>query len=98
MFTSALLIVLSSGGARAWADAELKGSPMELAALLTNAPKAVYVTGEAELKVQADQALVSIRITTTAKELGQALRANQEAQSKFTRLLERQGLAPGQIK
>ncbi|SPE60400.1 conserved exported hypothetical protein [Verrucomicrobia bacterium] len=80
------------------AQAELKGTPAELALLLTNAPRSVLVTGESEVRVQADRAILSVQITTTAKELGTALRANEQVRSKFTKLLEGQGIDAGQVK
>jgi hypothetical protein len=55
------------------------------------------VSGEAEVKVQADRAVVTIKITSNARELGQALRANQEARGKFVKLLTSQGLGADQV-
>lgn len=81
-----------------FAQAELKGTPAELALLLTNAPRSVLVTGESEIQVQADRAVLSVQITTTAKELGAALRANEQVRSKFTKLLAGQGIDAGQVK
>jgi len=80
------------------AQPELKGTIPELAALLTNAPRIAHITGEAEIKVQADRAIVTVKVSTTAKELGQALRANQQARNKFINQLTAQGIPADQVK
>ncbi|HEY5909796.1 MAG TPA: SIMPL domain-containing protein [Verrucomicrobiae bacterium] len=92
-----VLVLLCVAGTPALAQPELKGTPSELATLLANAPRIVQVTGEAEVKVQADRGIVTVRISSSARELGQALRANQEACAKFVKLLTAQGLAPDQV-
>lgn len=80
------------------AQPELKGTPAELAMLLTNAPRVAQVTGEAELKVQADRAVLTVKISTSARELGAALRANEQVRSQFIRALSAQGIAADQVK
>ena len=70
------------------AEPELKGSPSELAAYLGSLPKTVGVTGESELKVQADRAIIGLRVTTENKSLQEALRANQEVRSKILNSLK----------
>jgi uncharacterized protein YggE len=77
---------------------ELKGTPADLAMLLTNAPRFAQVTGEAELKVPADRAVLTVRITTSARELGAALRANQQVRTKFIGILSGQGIPADQVK
>jgi hypothetical protein len=56
------------------------------------------VTGEAEVKVQADRAVVTVKISTAARELGAALRSNEEARAKLSRLLAEKGIAPDEVK
>src|SRR5690242_12996660 len=46
------------------AEPELKGTPSELGNYLNTIPKTVLVTGEAEVKVPADRALVTLRVRT----------------------------------
>jgi len=65
------------------AEPELKGSPTELAAYLAGLPKTVSVAGESEVKLSADRALISLRVSTEHKSLQDALRANQEVRSKI---------------
>ena len=50
--------------ARASAEPELKGSPAELTGYLAGLAKLVTVAGEAEIKVPADRATVSLRVRT----------------------------------
>jgi cellobiose phosphorylase len=66
--------------------------------LLTNAPRFAQVTGEAKLKVPADRAILTVKITTSARELGAALRANQQVRSKFIGILSAQGIPADQVK
>ena len=77
--------ILLTAYSNRFAQPELKGTIPELSLLLTNAPRIVHITGEAEIKVQADRAIITVKVTTTARELAQALRANQQARSKFIR-------------
>src|SRR6266853_1270437 len=65
------------------AEPELKGSPTELAAYLAGLPKTVSVAGESEVKLSADRALISLRVSTEHKSLQDALRANQEVRNKI---------------
>lgn len=78
----------------AFAEPEFKGTPAELAAILTNVPRTVKVTGEAEVKVQADRATLTVKVTATAKELGQALRNMQQSRAKLISTLTAAGLPP----
>ena len=65
------------------AEPELKGSPTELAAYLAGLPKTFSVAGESEVKLSADRALISLRVSTEHKSLQDALRANQEVRNKI---------------
>jgi uncharacterized protein len=84
--------------ATAFAQARLEGTPSELSGILTNVPRTAAITGEAEVRVQADRAIISIKVSTSAKELGQALRANQQARSKLTDRLTGHGIAADQVR
>jgi uncharacterized protein len=81
----------------AFAQPELKGTPSDLAMLLTNVPRIVQITGEAEIKTQADWAILSVKIGTGARELGQALRVNQDVRGKFAGLLAAKGVPASQV-
>jgi uncharacterized protein len=80
-----------------WAQPELKGTPTELTEFLPKVPKTVFVGGEAEVKAQADRALIRLKVTTTGKGLEQALQANQQARSKLVEFLNGREIPAGQI-
>lgn len=93
------IIVLSCfTAASVFAGLELKGTPSELSGVLTNVPNTAAITGEAEVRVQADRAIISVKVSTSAKELGQALRANQQARTKLNDRLTSQGISPDQVR
>jgi uncharacterized protein YggE len=93
-FTVTILLIVSRLSA---AEPELKGSPTELAAYLATLPKLVSVTGESELKVTADRAIVSLRVITEHKTLQETLRANQEARAKLVSWLKERGVPADRI-
>ena len=93
-----ILTLLSLTAAfRCGAEPELKGSPAELAAYLASLPKQVSVTGEAELKVPADRATVTLKVTTENKSLQEALRSNQEVRARMIAALKERGIAPEKV-
>ena len=79
------------------AEPELKGSPGELAAYLGAVPRTVSVPGESEVNVQADQALISLKVTTENKSLQDALRNNQEIRNKMFNTLKDRGISADRI-
>ena len=79
------------------AEPELKGSAGELAAYLAAVPRTVAVTGESEVKVQADRAVISLKATTENRSLQDALRLNQEIRNKIINSLTDSGLAPDRV-
>src|SRR5436305_15089354 len=79
------------------AEPELKGSPTELAPYLAGLSKTVAVTGESEVKVQADRAVVSLKVSTENRSLQDALRLNQEIRNKIINALTDSGLAPDRV-
>ncbi len=89
------LCVLTSS--QLWAEPELRGTAPELTRLLTSVPKTVDIIGEAEVKVAADKALVTLKVSTENKSLQEALRANQELRTKLTSHLKQQGIAPERV-
>ena len=80
------------------AEAKLEGTPSELSGILTNVSRTAAITGEAEVRVQADRAIITVKVSTSAKELGQALRVNQQARSKLTDRLTGQGISADQVR
>lgn len=79
------------------AETEIKGSPAELAGYLANVPRTVAITGEAEVKVPADRAVIGLKVTTENKSLQDALRLNQEVRSKIVNELKDRGLPADRI-
>ncbi len=80
------------------AEPEIKGSPTELANYLSGLPQAVLVTGEGEIKLPADRAVISLKVTTENKSLAEALRANDEVRGRVASYLKERGLGPERIK
>jgi uncharacterized protein YggE len=88
-----LSIVAMSLTVTARAEPELKGTPSELSRYLKDvpmreAPRIVSITGEAEVRVPAEQAVVTLKVTTENKSLHEALRLNQEARGKVIAYLK----------
>lgn len=77
--------------------AELKGTPEELVAHLAGLPQIVSLVGESEVKVAADQAEVTIKVTTEDKSLPMALRQNQEIRGRLSTWLKENGVSADQI-
>jgi uncharacterized protein YggE len=84
MKTSLLIsIVTISLSLIARAEPEIKGNPAELSQYLQSIPKSISIAGEAELRVPADQAVVTLKVTTENRSLHEALRLNQEVRTKL---------------
>jgi uncharacterized protein YggE len=79
------------------ADTELKGNPTELASYLAALPQIVSIVGESEVKVPADKAEVTLKVSTDSKSLVEALRLNQEARGKLAAFLKENGVGSDQI-
>ncbi|HKS37834.1 MAG TPA: SIMPL domain-containing protein [Verrucomicrobiae bacterium] len=79
------------------AEPELKGSASELAGYLAAVPKLVSVAGEAEVKTNADRAIISLSVVTENKSLHDAVRLNQEVRSKIVKRLKDADIAPERI-
>lgn len=97
IFTSLALVFLFISPA-AFAEPELRGSPTELTQYLKDIPKTVSVVGDAEVKSQADHAVVSLSVRTEDKLLATALRTNQKLRADVTATLEQHGIKVDQIK
>jgi uncharacterized protein YggE len=83
-----LSVVTVSLSLTAQAEPELKGTAVELSQYLSAMPKTVSIGGEAELRVPADQAVVTLKVTTENKSLHEALRLNQEVRTKVIAYLK----------
>ena len=81
----------------AFTQQEVRGALAELAQHLAATQRVVSVTGESELKVPADRAVMTLKLTTESKSLDEALRLNQELRSKVVKSLTGQGIPPDRI-
>ena len=98
MWKSVTFVSLSLVVVAARAETELKGTAAELSAHLAGVPKLVSITGESELKVTADRALISLKVVTENKSLQDASRANQEIRARILRTLAEQGVPNERVK
>lgn len=80
------------------AEPEVKGTPAELSAYLPNVSMLASITGESEVKIPADRALISLKVVTENKSLQEASRANQDIRGKMLRTLGEQGIPTDRIK
>jgi uncharacterized protein YggE len=92
-----VLIALLAIRLSASAEPEIKGTPTELAQYLSNVPKTVLVSGEAEVRLPAHRAVVTLTVTTENRSLQEALRANLELRGKLAERLKAQGLPSDRI-
>jgi len=81
----------------AFAEPELKGSPSELSDYLASIGNYVTLSGESEVKVQADRAIVSIRVVTEDRSLHKALKSNQDLRTTIFGTLEKGGISADRI-
>ena len=93
IITSCLLV-----GCRLFADTEIKGTPAELSNYLSGIPKSVVIAGEAEVRMPADKAIVSLKVSTESKALHDTLRSNQEIRAKLVDFLQKQGIPSDRVK
>jgi uncharacterized protein YggE len=80
-----------------YAEPEVKGTPTELAQYLPGIPAITSLTGEGELKVPADRAVISLNVVTENKSLQEATRLNQELRAKMIRLLDERGIPADRV-
>lgn len=93
-----ILIVFTLSATTAFsAEPELKGTPAELTSYLSGLPKLVSIVGESEVKVSADRAVVTLKISTESKSLQESLRLNQEARGRVAAFLKENGFGTNQI-
>lgn len=79
------------------AEPEIKGTPAELNKYLQPEPAIVTLTGEGQIYVQADQAIVRIQVTTESKTLNEALQKNEGLRSNLTKTLISKGVPADRI-
>src|SRR5579859_1336828 len=84
-------------GFHASAEPEIKGTATELAQFINGVPKTVVVAGEAEVRVPAHRAVLSLSVVTENKSLQEALRANLELREKLADYLKGLGIPAERI-
>lgn len=94
---SILIVLVVSTATILSAEPELKGTPAELTSYLSGLPKLVSIVGESEVKVSADRAVVTLKISTESKSLQESLRLNQEARGRVAAFLKENGFGTNQI-
>jgi uncharacterized protein YggE len=97
MHKLAAIGLVSLMGFRAFAEPEIKGTASELAQFINGVPKTVMVTGEAEVRVPANRAVLSLKVMTENRSLQEALRANAEIRGKLAEYLKKLGISPDRI-
>lgn len=80
----------------AHAEPEITGKPSELSAFLDKS-KPVDLTGEAEVKIPVDRALVTVRATTENKSLAEAIGANRALRARFIDTLAAKGIPADRV-
>lgn len=81
----------------AFAEPEIKGTAVELTQYLRGLPKTTFLTGEAEVRVPAQRAVVALKVVTENKSLQDALRLNLDFRTRLTEQLKKQGVAAERI-
>lgn len=79
------------------AEPEPRGTASDLSQYLAGIPRTVAVTGEAEVKVPADYAFVSLKVSTDSKSLQEGLRANHEARARLGNYLKKQDIPADRV-
>ncbi len=77
---------------------ELTGSPSELSTYLLDARKIISINGAAEIKVEANQAVVVLTIKNEARSLDAALQENDRLQGLVNKSLLKGGIGKDKIK
>ena len=76
---------------------ELKGDPAELTNYLIDSKRVVSIAANGEIKVQADRAIVTLRVKTKEGSFAQALKSNRDVRTKLSHQLQQAGIAPDRI-
>jgi uncharacterized protein YggE len=79
-------------------EPQLNGTATDLTEFLKGVPKIVTLTGESEVRIQADEAIISLSVRSEQKTLEGALKQNEELRNKIASLLSQRGLAADSIK
>ena len=98
IFQFSLILLCLGFGTSVWAEAELKGSPAELAAHLSampliNTPATVSLSGQAVSSIHADSGRVLLRILTEHVRFQEALEANRKIRQQLIADLTKAGIS-----
>jgi len=80
------------------AEPEIKGAPAELASYLAGQQIQASIVGEAEVKVLADRAVVTLQLTSEHKSLREASQANHQLRTALTAYLTEHGIGADRIR
>ncbi|HLP75393.1 MAG TPA: SIMPL domain-containing protein [Candidatus Paceibacterota bacterium] len=97
MLKLAAVTVISLIAFTTFAEPEIKGTPAELAQYLRAVPKTAVLSGEAEVRVPAHRAVVSLKVVTENKSLLEAMRQNRELGGQVAERLKKQGVPADRI-
>jgi len=97
MWKSVPIVSVACAATLLRAEPEVKGTPVELTAYLTGIPRLVSVTGEAEVRIPAKRALLTLTVITEYRSLQEALRANADLRAKVTSHLKQQGIPADRV-
>lgn len=76
---------------------ELKGAPEELSNYLLDGKRVIEIAADGEIKVQADRAIITLRVKTKDGAFAQALKLNRDARTRLGQQLQQAGIAPDRI-
>jgi uncharacterized protein len=91
----ALLLTLSVINLHA--EPQISGTPSEINKYLQPEPAIVTLTGEGQIYVQADQAIIRILVTTENKTLSEAIQRNETLRNNLTKTLVSKGVPTDRI-
>src|SRR5262249_53240699 len=97
MFKLAVISAASVICFHAWAEPEIKGTATELAQFIGSVPKTALLTGESEVRIPANRAILTLRVTTENRSLQEALRLNADFRARIAQQLKGQGITADRI-
>jgi uncharacterized protein YggE len=83
---------------QAAAELELKGSPTELRRHLGSIPGQVHIVGVAEIKVEANQAVLTLKVSTRDRLLKKAMERNRQVRDDIVQMLTQKGLSKDRVR
>jgi uncharacterized protein YggE len=97
MLKLATVAVISLIAFNTFAEPEIKGSPTELTQYLRGVPRTATLVGEAEVRVPAHRAVLSLKVVTENKSLQESMRQNRDIGSQLVERLKKQGVPADRI-